>query len=397
MSKQSRHELLLHGDPCKLALEDGTVVTGRAVGHRGETGGELCFNTSMTGYQEIMTDPSYHGQLMMMTYPHIGNYGTMDEDMEAAKPMIAGLITRAFSHEFSNALARESLDDFMKRHELVGLSGVDTRTLVRHIRSKGVMNAVMSSVELDDEVLVQRAREWPSMEGLELASRVTTDAPYDFAQSGKARIAVYDYGVKLNILRMFEAHDCTVRVFPASTPLGDVLQWKPDGIFFSNGPGDPRAMPESIETVRGAIDANIPLFGICLGHQLMSLASGMSVYKMRVGHRGANHPVQYKVTGHVEVTTQNHGFAVDADSIKPDNAALTHINLNDGTVEGVRYKQFTGFSVQYHPEASPGPHDSRYLFRLFMEDIENFRTAGAGISAPAQRSETRSSSVAIEL
>ncbi|NNE33725.1 MAG: carbamoyl phosphate synthase small subunit, partial [Rhodothermales bacterium] len=249
---------MIQGEPCKLALEDGTVVTGRSIGHLGETGGELCFNTSMTGYQEIMTDPSYYGQLMMMTYPHIGNYGTMDEDMEATSPMIAGLIVRAFSDRYSNAAARESLDAFMKRHKLVGLTGVDTRTLVRHIRSSGVMNAVVSSVELNDEALIERAKNWPSMNGLELASRVTTESVYDFSESGEKRIAVFDYGVKLNILRMFSQHDCAVRVFPASTSLADVLAWQPDGIFFSNGPGDPRVMLDSIETVRAAIDSGVP-------------------------------------------------------------------------------------------------------------------------------------------
>lgn len=391
-----------NGDLCKMALEDGTVVTGRAIGHKGETGGELCFNTSMTGYQEIITDPSYYGQLMMMTYPHIGNYGTMDEDMEASRPMIAGLIVRAFSAEFSNPAARESLDDFMKRHELVGVTGVDTRTLVRHIRSSGVMNAVVSSIELDDAVLIERARNWPSMNGLELASRVTTDAVYDYCDSGGHKIAVLDYGVKLNILRMFAELGCSVRVFPASAKLGDVMDWSPDGIFFSNGPGDPRAMPDSVETVRGAINSGVPLFGICLGHQLMSLASGMTVYKMRVGHRGANHPVKYLKTGHVEVTTQNHGFAVAADSIPGHEVDLTHVNLNDGTVEGVRYKKFAGLSVQYHPEASPGPHDSRYLFRLFLEDVENFSTAGippATVSLPTETitNGSNSSSVTVEL
>lgn len=398
--RENRVELLRKGDPCKMALSDGTVVTGRAIGFRGETGGELCFNTSMTGYQEIMTDPSYYGQLMMMTYPHIGNYGTMDEDMEAVRPMIAGLIVRSFSNQYSNAMARESLDDFMKRHELVGLTGVDTRTLVRHIRSKGVMNAVVSSVEMDDKVLVERAKSWPSMDGLELASYVTTEKAYDYSEAGGSKIAVYDYGVKLNILRMFAELGCSVRVFPASTPLADVLSWSPDGIFFSNGPGDPRVMPDSIETVKGAIASGIPLFGICLGHQLMSLAAGMDVYKMRVGHRGANHPVKYLGTGHVEVSTQNHGFAVDAKSIKPELADLTHINLNDQTVEGVRYKAFTGLSVQYHPEASPGPHDSRYLFRLFLEDVGNFKNAGitpANGGSSRVESRSNSNSVAVEL
>ena len=347
-----------NGFPCKLALEDGIVVSGTGIGHVGEIGGELCFNTSMTGYQEIMTDPSYHGQIMMMTYPHIGNYGAMDIDMEADRPMIAGFVVRQFTERHSNPRADESLDRFMKRHELVGITGVDTRRLVRHIREKGVMNAIVSSVELDDESLVEKARNWPSMEGLELASRVTTKAAYDHCMGEGPRIAVSDYGIKRNILRSFEARGCTVRVFPAASSLDEVLVWDPQGLFFSNGPGDPRAMPAAIETVRQAFETGIPLFGICLGHQLMALASGFEVYKMFVGHRGANHPVRNLRTGHVEVTTQNHGFAVNAASVPSDAAEITHLNLNDRTVEGVRFERHAALSVQYHPEASPGPHDS---------------------------------------
>jgi len=358
---------------CILALEDGTVSRGVAIGHRGEIGGELCFNTSMTGYQEILTDPSYHGQIMMMTYPHIGNYGTADIDMEADEPMVAGLVLRAFSERFSNRMTQDSLDAFMVRHELVGISDIDTRKLVRHIRSKGVMNAVISSVDLDAKSLVAKAKAWPSMEGLELASRVTADAPYDFAEGDGARIAVFDYGVKRSILRSFAAGDCSVRVFPASSSLDNVLEWEPDGLFFSNGPGDPRVMPDSIATVSRAMTMDIPLFGICLGHQLMSLAAGLDVYKMFVGHRGANHPVKNLTTGHVEVSTQNHGFAVDKESIDAETAELTHMNLNDSTVEGIRFKKCTAFSVQYHPEASPGPHDSHYLFRQFLNEIEMSR------------------------
>lgn len=361
--------------PCKLAMEDGRVVSGYAMGHIGETGGELCFNTSMTGYQEIMTDPSYHGQLMMMTYSHIGNYGASDEDMEALKPMIAGLIVRSFTYRYSNQLADESLEAFMRKHELVGLTGVDTRTLVRHIRAKGVMNAVISSVDLNDESLVEKARNWPSMEGLELASRVTTEKAYDFCEGTAKRIAVYDFGVKLNILRSFRARNCTVRVFPSATPLSTVLDWNPDGVFFSNGPGDPRVMPQAIETVKQAVQTNIPLFGICLGHQLMALSQGLDVYKMYVGHRGANHPVKNLGTGHVEVTTQNHGFAVQQESVTDEIAEVSHRNLNDQTVEGLRFKTFKGMSVQFHPEASPGPHDSHYLFDEFLNMLEGHAPA----------------------
>ncbi len=359
--------------PCKLALADGTVVRGISVGYAGETGGELCFNTSMTGYQEIFTDPSYYGQIMMMTYPHIGNYGAMDIDTEAAHPMVAGLVVRSFTFRYSNQLADESLESFLRRNRVVGISGVDTRRLVRHIRAQGVMNAVISAVDLDDESLVGKARSWPSMDGLELASRVTTEAAYDYCTGPGARIAVYDFGIKRNILRSFAARDCAVRIFPAATPLAEVLAWQPDGLFFSNGPGDPRVMPEAIETVEAAMQTGLPLFGICLGHQLMALASGFEVYKMFVGHRGANHPVKNLTTGHVEVTTQNHGFAVRAESVSPEKAVVNHVNLNDQTVEGLRFKQFAGLSVQYHPEASPGPHDSYYLFDEFLDDVARHR------------------------
>ena len=364
-----------------MALEDGTIVIGTAVGYRGETGGELCFNTSMTGYQEIFTDPSYHGQIMMMTYPHIGNYGTMDMDMEASSPMVSGVVVRAFSHRFSNANADNSLEDFMAEHKLVGISDVDTRALVLHIRSKGVMNAVISSIDLDDSSLVEKAKQWPTMEGLELASRVTIDEEYDYVLGDGPRIAVYDFGVKRNILRSFKARGCSVRVFPASTPIDTILAWNPDGIFLSNGPGDPRAMPDSVENTRKAMQAGIPLFGICLGHQLLSLAAGLKVYKMFVGHRGANHPVKNLLSSHVEVSTQNHGFAVDKESLTEDVAVMTHLNLNDETLEGLRFVACTAFSVQYHPEASPGPHDSHYLFDEFMADIEKERGVKTTIDA----------------
>jgi carbamoyl-phosphate synthase small subunit len=353
-------------------------VTGLAVGHIGETGGELCFNTSMSGYQEILTDPSYVGQIMMMTYPHIGNYGAMEADLEAAGPMVAGLVVRSYTERHSNEAADESLDAFMKRHQLVGISGVDTRRLVRHIRERGVMNAVISSLDEDDASLVARARALPSMAGLELATRVTTEEAYDFsAGSGTRapRIAVFDYGVKLNILRSFAGRGCAVRVFPAKTPFQDVMDWRPDGLFFSNGPGDPRAMPWAIETARLAAASGLSVFGICLGHHLMALAEGGQVYKMKVGHRGANQPVKNLDRGLVEISTQNHGFAVAEESLATDVAAVSHRNLNDGTVEGLRFKSFAGMSVQYHPEASPGPHDSAYLFDDFLNLVADRRSA----------------------
>jgi carbamoyl-phosphate synthase small subunit len=367
-------------DPAKLALADGTVVDGVALGEHGLTGGELCFNTSMTGYQEIMTDPSYYGQLMMMTQPHIGNYGASAEDMEADAPMIAGFIVRDYPRRHSNTQADETLEQFMQHHGLVGIAGVDTRALVRHVRDEGVMNAVISSEELDEETLVQKAKDWPSMAGRELASKVTVEESYTFCEGDGPRIAVYDFGVKKNILRSFRRRGCTVKVVPGDTVLSDVLDWDPDGLFFSNGPGDPRPMTDAIETVGAAIDTGLPLFGICLGHQLMSLAEGFEVYKMYVGHRGANHPVKNLDTEQVEVTTQNHGFAVDPESIDPETARVTHVNLNDDTIEGLRFKQFAGMSLQYHPEASPGPHDSHYHFDRFMELVAEER----GLSLPEE-------------
>lgn len=379
----SSHFSSSSNEPAKLALADGTVVDGLALGRRGLTGGELCFNTSMTGYQEIMTDPSYYGQLMMMTYPHIGNYGASADDMEADEPMVAGFIVRDYPEHHSNPNADETFDAFMRRHEIVGIGGVDTRALVRHVRDKGVMNAIISSKELDDETLVQKAREWPSMEGLELASKVTVDAPYTYCEGAGPRIVVYDFGVKRNILRSFCQRGCTVRVVPGDTPLGDALEWNPDGLFFSNGPGDPRPMDDAIDTVRAAIDTGLPLFGICLGHQLMSLACGMDVYKMHVGHRGANHPVKNLDTERVEVTTQNHGFAVDPESIDAGEARVTHMNLNDDTIEGLQFKEFAGMSLQYHPEASPGPHDSHYHFDDFMELVAEER----GLTLPDEAAE----------
>ena len=353
-----------------LALSDGTVVHGFSVGHKGLTGGELCFNTSMTGYQEIFTDPSYYGQLMMMTYPHIGNYGTMARDDEHRKVMVAGIITRAFSHEYSNPQADRSLQQYLEDHKVVGISGVDTRALVRHIREKGVMNAVISSEELDPEVLVKMAKEWEPMEGLELATKVSRNEAQTFQPEGESRfrIAVFDYGIKRNIINSFVARGCTLRVFPAKTSLDEVKAWEADGFFFSNGPGDPNPTGEyALEIVEYAKKSGKPLFGICLGHQLMALSEGIEVGKMFVGHRGANHPVKNLKTGLVEISTQNHGFAVKEDSVSEEVAEITHINLNDRTVEGLAFKRFPGFSVQYHPEASPGPHDSAYLFDQFIE------------------------------
>jgi carbamoyl-phosphate synthase small subunit len=351
-----------------LALSDGTIVYGKAVGHEGITGGELCFNTSMTGYQEIFTDPSYYGQLMMMTYPHIGNYGTQPRDDEARKVMVAGIICRAFSHEYSNTMADRSLQEYLEDNEITGISGVDTRKLVRHVRDKGVMNAVISSTEMDEEKLVQMAKDWEDMEGLELATKVTRAEAQTVNGADDFRVAAFDYGIKQNIINSLNKRGCTLRVFPAKTPLEEIKAWEADGYFFSNGPGDPQATAEyALEAVNYAKETGKPVFGICLGHQLMALSEGLKTTKMFVGHRGANQPVKNLETGLVEISTQNHGFAVDEDSLNDKVAEVTHINLNDGTIEGLKFKNFPGFSVQYHPEASPGPHDSAYLFDQFIE------------------------------
>lgn len=354
--------------PAILALSDGTVIHGKAVGKKGLTGGELCFNTSMTGYQEIFTDPSYYGQLMMMTYPHIGNYGTQPRDDEARKVMVAGIICRAFSHEYSNPMADRSLQEYLEYNEITGISGVDTRMLVRHVREKGVMNAVISSTEMDEDKLVQMARDWDDMVGLELATKVTRTEAQTVNGKDLYRVAAFDYGIKQNIINNLNKRGCTLRIFPAKTSAEEIKEWEADGYFFSNGPGDPTATAEyALEAVNYAKETGKPIFGICLGHQLMALSEGFKTTKMFVGHRGANQPVKNLETGLVEISTQNHGFAVDENSLDEKIAEVTHINLNDGTIEGLKFKNFPGFSVQYHPEASPGPHDSAYLFDQFID------------------------------
>jgi carbamoyl-phosphate synthase small subunit len=351
-----------------LALADGTVAHGFAIGFDATTGGELCFNTSMTGYQEIFTDPSYYGQLMMMTYPHIGNYGASARDDEHRKVMISGLIVRAFSNDFSNPTADSSLQEYLVRNKVVGITGVDTRMLVRHTREKGVMNAVISSVITDETELVEMAKNWVSMDGLDLAKEVTRkEAQTVKAEQQNYKVAAFDYGIKQNIINNFTKRGITLRIFPAKVKFEEVLEWQPDGFFFSNGPGDPNPMDYAVNIVNKAKKTGKPLFGICLGHQLMALSEEFKVDKMFVGHRGANHPVKNLESGLVEISTQNHGFAVNPDSVDETKASISHINLNDGTVEGLRFKQFKGFSVQYHPEASPGPHDSSYLFDHFIE------------------------------
>jgi len=353
--------------PAILLLEDGTVYHGKAAGKIGTTTGEICFNTGMTGYQEIFTDPSYFGQIMVTTNAHIGNYGTSDEEIESNQIQIAGLVCKNYSTPYSRKMADASIQNYFEQGNLVGISDVDTRSLVRHIRNKGAMNAIISSEILDIEELKAKLSEVPSMEGLELSSQVTTSEPYYFGdENARFKVAVLDLGVKKNILRNFSDRDVYVKVFPAKTTFAEMEQWTPNGYFISNGPGDPAAMPYAVETVKEIIQSEKPMFGICLGHQLLALAHGIRTEKMFNGHRGINHPVKNMIANRCEVTSQNHGFGVVADDVRAsDTVEITHVNLNDKSIEGIRVKNKKAFSVQYHPESSPGPHDSRYLFDHF--------------------------------
>ncbi len=352
-----------------LVLQDGTVYRGLALGKIGTAGGEICFNTGMTGYQEIYTDPSYYGQVIINTTSHIGNYGVLNNaEQESGSVKIRGMVCNFFSDIHSRYTADGSLQEYFERANIVGIHGVDTRQLVRYIRSKGVMNCIISSEILDPAVLLSMLREVPDMAGLELSSEVSTKEAYEEGDPESAlRVAVLDLGVKRSILSNFTERDVFCKVFPAKTSYEELAAWNPTGFFIANGPGDPSAMPYAVETVKQALDAEKPLFGICLGHQILSLASGISTYKMHNGHRGLNHPVKNLITGKCEITSQNHGFAVSADEVKDtNNVELTHINLNDNTIEGIRRKDKPAFSVQYHPESSPGPHDSHYLFDQFV-------------------------------
>ena len=381
------------GRPALLALADGTVFRGQAFGADGEVGGEVVFNTAMTGYQEILTDPSYKEQLVAMTYPEIGNVGVNREDVEARQPFVAGFIVKEYWDPPSNWRAEQSLGDYMREHGIVGIAGIDTRALVRHLRTHGAQEGLISSVDLDPARLVARAKARPGLVGRDLVREVSCSEPYDWTEplwrlEGPSRAAApgrggrasddgpfviaYDYGIKFNILRHLVSAGCRVRVVPATTPAADVLAARPGGVFLSNGPGDPDAVPYARQNVAGLI-GKVPIFGICLGHQILGLALGGRTYKLKFGHHGANHPVLDLTTGKVEITSQNHGFAVDVDSLA-DKATLTHLNLNDRTVEGLTHTTEPLFSVQYHPEASPGPHDSSYLFRRFVDLIE--RTKG---------------------
>ena len=364
-----------------LALEDGSVFEGRSFGASAERSGEVVFNTAITGYQEIFTDPSYAGQIVILTNPQIGNYGTNAADSESAHPYIEGLAVREFSSITSNWRSDEEAREFLSRHGIPVVSELDTRALVRHLRTRGVMRGVLSAVETDGAKLVEKARQIPTMAGLDLASRVSTAEPYAWdkpvepcspselvppAAEPRFHVVAYDFGIKQNILRRLVQVGCQVTVVPALTSADDVLALKPDGVFLSNGPGDPEPLQTQVRNVRSLI-GKTPIFGICLGHQILGLAVGGRTYKLKFGHRGANHPVINKVTNKVEITSHNHGFAVDPDSLNTNEVEITHMNLNDQTLEGFRHRSHPVFCVQYHPEAAPGPHDSHYLFDDFVK------------------------------
>jgi carbamoyl-phosphate synthase small subunit len=363
-----------------LALEDGLVFEGRSFGHSGETTGEVVFNTALCGYQEVLTDPSYAGQIVTMTYPHIGNYGVNREDVESSHPQVAGFVVREASTRASSWRASGELHRYLDEAGVVGVSEVDTRALTRHLRTHGAQRGVISTCTGDRDALVERARASRSMVGLDLAREVTCEAPYEMAAlrppaagGPSYRVVAYDFGMKHNILRMLRESGCEVKVVPAETGAAEALAWRPDGVFFSNGPGDPEPVTYGVEAARELMERRVPIFGICLGHQVLGLACGGRTFKLKFGHRGANHPVKNLETGQVEVTAQNHGFSVDPALFDRPEFQLTHVNLNDGTVEGFRHRELPVVSVQYHPEASPGPHDSHYLFADFVKMMEGRR------------------------
>ncbi|MBI1343761.1 MAG: glutamine-hydrolyzing carbamoyl-phosphate synthase small subunit [Terrimonas sp.] len=354
--------------PAILLLEDGTICKGFAFGTIGTTGGEICFNTGMTGYQEVFTDPSYFGQVLIMNAVHVGNYGVRDEDVESDAVKIRGLIGRNLEDQYSRKMADGSLDEYLKKNNIVAIEGVDTRSLVAHIRTKGAMNCIISSAITDVEILKKELSKIPSMAGLELASQVTTEKEYAIGNPDAAiKVAVLDFGCKQHILKCMTDRGAYVKVFPAKTPASRLREFDPSGYFISNGPGDPSSMDYAIATVKEILQENKPTFGICLGHQLLALANGVPTFKMHHGHRGLNHPVMNLQTGKSEITTQNHGFGVDPEAVRNSpTIEITHVNLNDKSIEGIRVKGKPVFSVQYHPEATPGPHDSRYLFDDFL-------------------------------
>lgn len=356
-----------------LLLEDGTLFDGFAIGKPGTTGGEICFSTGMTGYQEIFSDPSYFGQIIINTNTHNGNYGVLETEQESDGPKFSGLVCRSFSDIFSRGKADGSLQGYFEKHGITGISGIDTRALVTHLRSKGGMNAIISSEISDLEVLKAELRKIPNMEGLELSSVVSTKEPYFVGDAASPiKVAVLDLGIKRSILTNLADRGIYCKVFPAKTSFEEMQLWNADGYFISNGPGDPIAVPYAIETVKKILEADKPLFGICLGHQLLALAVGISTYKMHHGHRGLNNPVKNLITGHSEITSQNHGFNIKReDVLNNPNVLITHVNLNDDTIEGIKLKNKHAFSVQYHPESSPGPRDSRYLFGDFVQLIKS--------------------------
>ena len=374
-----------------LALADGTVFEGEQFGATGETVGEVVFNTSMTGYQEVLTDPSYKGQIVTMTYPLIGNYGCNEADVESIGPQVEGFVVREYSAYHSNWRSKWSLDTYLAEHNIIGIQGIDTRALTRRLRVHGVMNGCLSTEDLNPESLVAKAKAWRGLVGWDLVQRVTCPNPYAWQISHPLPVAsdqkessltgnwkletgnwykviALDFGIKYNILRQLTEHGCEVQVVPAQTSAEEILAAKPDGVFLSNGPGDPMPVDYAIETIQGLMGKK-PLFGICLGHQLLGLALGGKTFKLKFGHRGANQPVKHFETDKVEITSQNHGFCVDIDSL-PNSVDITHINLNDDTLEGIQHREYPVFSVQYHPEASPGPHDASYLFSRFTEMME---------------------------
>jgi carbamoyl-phosphate synthase small subunit len=367
--------------PALLLLEDGTFFHGHAAGAIGITTGEICFNTGMTGYQEIFTDPSYFGQVLIATHVHIGNYGIHPSEVESDRINISGLVCRSFNINYSRKAAAESIEKYFIRQNVVGISDIDTRAVVRHIRSKGAMNCIISSLTTNVDELKEMLKKVPSMNGLELSSKVTTKSPYFVGNpSAKLKVAVMDFGVKKNIIRNLNQRDCYVNVFPASTPFSEIKKWNADGILLSNGPGDPATMTDAVKMLKEALNDNMPIFGICLGQQLLAQACDIGTYKMFNGHRGINHPVKNLITGKSEITSQNHGFSVKEDEIRKSKLVdITHINLNDGTIEGMRVKDRIAFSVQYHPESAPGPHDSTYLFDDFVNAMKRVDVSiGAG-------------------
>ncbi len=349
----------------KLVLEDGTIWEGSCFGATGESYGEIVFNTSMAGYQEILTDPSYKGQIVAMTYPLIGNYGINSEDVESRKPFVEGFIVKEYSRIASNWRSQKSLDEYLKENNIIGIEGIDTRALTKHIRLKGAMRAVISTKDLNEDSLIKKAKESPGLIGKDLVKDVTSKKLQVWNEKGKYKVIVLDCGVKFNILRELANNDCKVTFLPAKTDAKTILGLKPDGLLLSNGPGDPEGVPYVVETVKELL-GKLPIFGICLGQQMLGLALGGKTYKLKFGHHGANHPVKDLKTGKIYITVQNHGFCVDMDSLKKEDIEITHVNLNDNTLEGFKHKKFPVFCVQFHPEASPGPHDAQYLFGEFV-------------------------------